>query len=328
MLLVTGFRPAEARTVAQTETFQTIVTLTDTTVASQPVPVQRPLGVSALMAEIEMEEVDLGDSIVARAMKHIGARYRYGHTGPKTFDCSGFTSYVFGKEDIKLSRTSRSQFREGSVVKRIADLQAGDLVFFGGRRSARSVGHVGIVTEVNPENNTFKFVHASNSGVKVDESTSSYYKRRYIGARLEQLDKFVLDLVEPDRILVPVDVVREVVSVPPMLYGYAHRRLDRRHHDGNHISHDTVAALRGAVVVSGRQGRAEHRRCGGRQSRRGAVRRRNFHQATIVQELCIPHTGELCSPIDGSRVRFPEHGQQSCPRLWRIRNHLDRRRAP
>ena len=94
MLLVTGFRPAEARTVAQTETFQTIVTLTDTTVASQPVPVQRPLGVSALMAEIEMEQVDLGDSIVARAMKHLGARYRYGHTGPKTFDCSGFTSYV------------------------------------------------------------------------------------------------------------------------------------------------------------------------------------------------------------------------------------------
>lgn len=183
VLLVTGFRPAEARTVAQTETFQTIVTLTDTTVASQPVPVQRPLGVSALMAELEMEEVDLGDSIVARAMKHLGARYRYGHTGPKTFDCSGFTSYVFGLEDIKLSRTSRSQFQEGSVVKRIADLQAGDLVFFGGRRSSRSVGHVGIVTEVNPENNTFKFVHASNSGVKVDESTSSYYKRRYIGAR-------------------------------------------------------------------------------------------------------------------------------------------------
>lgn len=94
-----------------------------------------------------------GDSIVEKAMKYIGARYRRGHAGPYAFDCSGFTSYVYGKEGIKLSRSSRTQSTQGRVIRRIADLQKGDLVFFGGSRSTRTVGHVGIVTEVDPESN-------------------------------------------------------------------------------------------------------------------------------------------------------------------------------
>ena len=64
-----------------------------------------------------------------------------------------------------------------------SELRKGDLVFFGGSRSTRTVGHVGIVTDVDPANNRFKFVHASRSGVKVDDSNSAYYSRRYIGAR-------------------------------------------------------------------------------------------------------------------------------------------------
>jgi len=124
-----------------------------------------------------------GDSIVQAAMKYIGARYRHGHAGPYAFDCSGFTSYVYGKEGIKLSRSSRTQSTQGRVVKRIADLQKGDLVFFGGSRSTRTVGHVGIVTEVDPASNKFKFIHASSTGVKISASNSAYYGRRYLGAR-------------------------------------------------------------------------------------------------------------------------------------------------
>jgi len=131
-----------------------------------------------------------GDSIVQRAMRYLGARYRYGHTGPYTFDCSGFTSYVYGKEGIKLSRTSRTQSQQGKIIRRIADLQKGDLVFFGSSRAPRSIGHVGIVTEVDPETNRFKFIHASSKGVQVTASTASYYDRRYLGARrILQTDK-------------------------------------------------------------------------------------------------------------------------------------------
>lgn len=126
---------------------------------------------------------NISDNIIQTAMKFIGTRYRRGTAGPKTFDCSGFTSYVFGKLNILLSRSSRDQYRQGEAVKKISDLRRGDLVFFGGSRATRSVGHVGIVTDVANDGKSFNFVHAACSGVKVDNSTSSYYSRRYIGAR-------------------------------------------------------------------------------------------------------------------------------------------------
>ncbi len=124
-----------------------------------------------------------GESIVRTALQYLGARYRSGHSGPTAFDCSGFTSYVYGQESVPISRSSRTQFLEGSPVTSIAELQKGDRVFYGGSAAARRVGHVGIVTDVDSEGKSFKFVHASRTGVKVDNSTSAYYSRRYIGAR-------------------------------------------------------------------------------------------------------------------------------------------------
>lgn len=124
------------------------------------------------------------DRILDTAFRFIGVRYRSGQSGPNGFDCSGFTSYVYKQNDIQLTRSSRSQYTEGQPVAQ-ADLKRGDLVFFGGTRGGnRSVGHVGIVTEVNAATGSFKFIHAStSSGIKVDNSTDAYYARRYVGAR-------------------------------------------------------------------------------------------------------------------------------------------------
>lgn len=124
-----------------------------------------------------------GESVVRTALQYLGARYSLGSSGPNVFDCSGFTSFVYGKENVSILRTSRSQFTQGTPIARIKDLKKGDLVFFGGRGNTRSVGHVGIVTDVDPSGNNFSFVHASNKGVKVSESSEAYYSRRYIGAR-------------------------------------------------------------------------------------------------------------------------------------------------
>lgn len=126
----------------------------------------------------------LAENIVSTAFQYIGVPYRSGSSSPKGFDCSGFTSYVFKQQNIQLTRSSRSQYTEGQAVKSRADLQKGDLVFFGGSGGGnKSIGHVGIVTEVNPDNGTFKFIHASRTGIKVDKSTEPYYSRRYVGAR-------------------------------------------------------------------------------------------------------------------------------------------------
>lgn len=120
--------------------------------------------------------------IVQTAKRYIGARYRRGMSGPSAFDCSGFTSFVFRQQNITLTRSSRSQYGEGEAVGR-NELQPGDLVFFGGSGGSRAVGHVGIVTEADASTGAFKFIHASSTGVKIDDSTQPYYSRRYIGAR-------------------------------------------------------------------------------------------------------------------------------------------------
>ena len=123
------------------------------------------------------------DNLLATAYKYLGVRYRSGHSGPDGFDCSGFTSFVFRQHDIKLTHSSRAQYNEGARVADVANLQKGDLVFFGGSRSSKSIGHVGIVTEVDPTKRSFKLIHASTSGgIKVDSSLDPYYTRRYVGA--------------------------------------------------------------------------------------------------------------------------------------------------
>ena len=119
-----------------------------------------------------------GREIVKSAMKYLGSPYRSGHMSPKSgFDCSGFTTFIFSKQNISLPRSSRSQAKDRR------DLKAGDLVFFSGSRASKSnVGHVGIVTSVD-ESGNFKFIHSScPQGVTVSSSQEAYYAKRYIGA--------------------------------------------------------------------------------------------------------------------------------------------------
>ena len=115
----------------------------------------------------------------------LGRKYRYGATGPKTFDCSGFTSYVFRNIGIELPRTSRMQYGLGEKIER-TDLREGDLVFFSSPSSGRGkVGHVGIVVDVDPETHSMTFIHASNSkGITYQKfPDGGYFSRNYIGAK-------------------------------------------------------------------------------------------------------------------------------------------------
>ena len=69
-----------------------------------------------------------------------GAPYRWGATGPRRFDCSGFTSWVYRKVGVHLPRTAAQQARATRHVSHRA-ARPGDLVFFA---SHRRVYHVGI----------------------------------------------------------------------------------------------------------------------------------------------------------------------------------------
>lgn len=126
-------------------------------------------------------------NLIDECLAHLGARYVWGSKGPKTFDCSGFTSYVY-KQQVhqSIGISSREQYAQNKPIKR-SELQTGDLVFFTSPRSGRQVGHVGIVLEVDPITQNFTFIHASTKdGVKISNINESYYTRRYIGARRVQ----------------------------------------------------------------------------------------------------------------------------------------------
>ena len=124
------------------------------------------------------------ENLLDEAFSHIGARYRSGSKGPNAFDCSGFTSYVFKQMGHPgIGASSRDQYARNIPVSR-NDMQRGDLVFFTSPGSGRNVGHVGIVVDVDPINNTFNFIHASSSeGVKVSSSNEGFYAKRFIGVR-------------------------------------------------------------------------------------------------------------------------------------------------
>ncbi len=124
-----------------------------------------------------------GDDIVNTARKYLGKRYRFGHRGPNAFDCSGFTSYIYEQEGVRIGRSSRDQFREGEKIS-IPDLRKGDLVFFGRGGSKHHINHVGIVTEVDPDKGRFNFIHACSRGVAIDTYPDiKYYVSRYVSAR-------------------------------------------------------------------------------------------------------------------------------------------------
>lgn len=122
------------------------------------------------------------DSLLSYAKTFRGVPYRHGASGPKGFDCSGFTSYVYKEFGHKLNRTASGQLSNGKQVNR-NELKPGDLVFFGGRGGGRRIGHVGMVTKVDGNGHDFTFIHASCSkGITESHSSESYYKVRYRNA--------------------------------------------------------------------------------------------------------------------------------------------------
>jgi cell wall-associated NlpC family hydrolase len=115
-------------------------------------------------------------AVVRRALGYLGTRYRYGASGARGFDCSGFTSYIYRQHGISLPHNSAAQYRVGKPVSR-SELRPGDLVFF--RTRGNRISHVGIYI------GNGKFVHASSARgrVRVDTLSSGYYHQRYVGAR-------------------------------------------------------------------------------------------------------------------------------------------------
>jgi cell wall-associated NlpC family hydrolase len=79
--------------------------------------------------------------VVDFAASLIGRPYVWGAEGPRSFDCSGLTQYVYREFGVELPRRAISQ---SSVGGRASRLQRGDLIFFSSEPRESTVTHVGI----------------------------------------------------------------------------------------------------------------------------------------------------------------------------------------
>lgn len=118
----------------------------------------------------------LGQQVINVAAQYLGCPYVWGGNGPSSFDCSGFTRYVYSQFGYTLNRTAGSQLSNGYAVS-FNDLQPGDLVFFN-NGSWDGASHVGIYVGGG------QFIHASTNTYAVQYSSlSGHYINTYVGAR-------------------------------------------------------------------------------------------------------------------------------------------------
>ncbi|WP_248965628.1 C40 family peptidase [Sphaerisporangium perillae] len=106
------------------------------------------------------------------AFAQIGKPYRWGATGPGSYDCSGFTQASWAKAGVSLPRTTYTQWAWGASRRVPLDaLQPGDLLF------SRGLGHMGMYVGDG------KMIHAPRTGdvVKV-VALDDYWRGRLLGA--------------------------------------------------------------------------------------------------------------------------------------------------
>ncbi|MBN2247753.1 MAG: C40 family peptidase [Coriobacteriia bacterium] len=109
-------------------------------------------------------------AVVSIALSKLGAPYKWAASGPDTFDCSGFTMWVYRQVGVSLPHSSRAQINSGQRVSRDR-LAPGDLVFFG----RTTIHHVGIYVGGG------NYVHAPSTGDVVKVSSLSG-RSDYVGA--------------------------------------------------------------------------------------------------------------------------------------------------
>lgn len=110
--------------------------------------------------------------LMAAIDQRLGARYRWGATGPDRFDCSGFVWSVFQASGINFERGSaRTLFARFAPATEEEEFKFGTLVFFSG------LTHVGVVADERG------FYHASRRQGVIYSEFNEYWLKRIDGFR-------------------------------------------------------------------------------------------------------------------------------------------------
>jgi len=128
---------------------------------------------AAASNRIQVRVVASGAKVLAEARRHAGALYKYGAAGPRRFDCSGFTMYVYRKAaGRKLPHKANSQQRYGKAISK-SRKRVGDLIIF---RSGSYGYHAAIYAGGN------YMYDSPHSGARVGKH--KIYTRNYVVRRL------------------------------------------------------------------------------------------------------------------------------------------------
>ena len=128
-----------------------------------------------------LSERQFRKEVVTYALQYVGSNYKAGGKSPKTgFDCSGFTSFVLDKFNVRVSPASSAQATEGKPVGLTA-LQPGDLVIFG--KSKKNIQHVALVVERSRDGIVVVHSTTSRGVIKENITSSAYWKPLILSAR-------------------------------------------------------------------------------------------------------------------------------------------------
>ncbi|MGZ8413629.1 MAG: C40 family peptidase [Gemmatirosa sp.] len=120
--------------------------------------------------------------VLSTADDYLGVPYQWGGTSPRTgFDCSGYVQFVYGREGVRLPRTSRQQAVAGTRRPTRWDAASpGDLVMFA--NPGEAVSHVAFYA------GNGRILHSSGSGGGVryddlDTKRGRWYRERLVAVR-------------------------------------------------------------------------------------------------------------------------------------------------
>lgn len=125
--------------------------------------------------EAEQPQVSQGNGdVVGFAKQFMGMPYVWGSSDPSQggFDCSGFIYYVYKNNGFNISRSNVEGY--WNSAQKVSSPQVGDMVFFQGTYKP-GPSHIGIYL------GSGQFINANDSGIKIDNMNSSYWKNHFLG---------------------------------------------------------------------------------------------------------------------------------------------------